>query len=216
MERHGFKAFAYIDDFVLVTKKNKAQRAFDTLSNLFEELGLPMNEDKRTPPTAKLTCLGISIDIHDNTLSIDPLKLEAIHGECIRVYSKGFISKRTLQSLLCKLLYLHKCVKPARTFLNRILTIFRKHHDRSKIPISEDFRQDIYWIIKFLSHFNGITIFRKEFIQYHNTLHIDASLTGVGGVWDRRVYATPIYSIAGFQLKIVHLQMFNILLFLVL
>ena len=212
MERHGFKTFAYIDDFILVTEKNAANQAFHTLFNLFEELGLPMNEDKRTPPTHKVTCLGITINLHENTLSIDPLKLEGIYMDCIKAFDKKFISKRALQSLLGKLLYLHKCVKPARTFVNRILTVFRKHHDKSRILISEDFRQDIKWFTTFLPHFNGITILKKEPIRDSNTLHIDASLTGLGGVWGHRVYSTPIYPISDFKLKIVHLEMFNILL----
>ena len=207
MEHHGFKTFAYIDDFILVTVKNAANQAFHTLFNLFEELGLPMNEDKRTPPTHKLTCLGITINLHENTLSIDPLKLEGIYMDCIKVFDKKFISKRALQSLLGKLLYLHKCVKPARTFVNRILTVFRKHHDKSRILISEDFRQDIKWFTTFLPHFNGITILKKEPIRDSNTLHIDASLTGLGGVWGHRVYSTPIYPISDFKLKIVHLEM---------
>ena len=171
-----------------------------------------MNEDKRTPPTHKFTCLGITIDLHENTLSIDPLKLEGIYMDCIKAFDKKFISKRALQSLLGKLLYLHKCVKPARTFVNRILTVFRKHHDKSRILISEDFRQDIKWFTTFLPHFNGITILKKEPIRDNNTLHIDASLTGLGGVWGHRVYSTPIYPISDFKLKIVHLEMFNILL----
>ena len=129
-----------------------------------------------------------------------------------QVFSKKSISKRALQSLLGKLLYLHKCVKPACIFVNKILTIFRKLLDHSKIPVSEEFRQDIQWFVKVLPHFNGITIFKKEPIRDCNTLHIDASLTGLGGVWGRRVYATPIYPMSGFQLKIVHLEMFNILL----
>ena len=212
MERHGFKTFAYIDDFILVTEKNAADQAFHTLFNLFEELGLPMKEDKRTPSTHELTCLGITINLHENTLSIDPLKLEGIYMDCIKVFDKKFISKRALQSLLGKLLYLHKCVKPARTFVNRILTVFRKHHDKSRILISEDFRQDIKWFTTFLPHFNGITILKKEPIKDSNTLHIDASLTGLGGVWGHRVYSTPIYPISDFKHKIVHLEMFNILL----
>ena len=211
-ERHGFKTFAYIDDFILVTEKNIANQAFHILFNLFEELGLPMNRDKRTTPTHKLTCLGITIDLHENTLSIDPLKLGGIYMDCIKVLHKKFISKRALQSLSGKLLYLHKCVKPARTFVNRILTVFRKHQDKSKILISEEFRQDVKWFTTFLPHFNGITILKKEPIRDSNTLHIDASLTGLGGVWGHRVYSTPIYPISDFELKIVHLEMFNILL----
>ena len=66
MECHGFKTFAYIDNFVIVTEKNVANQAFHTLFNIFQELGLPMNEEKRTPPRHKLTYLGITIDLYDN------------------------------------------------------------------------------------------------------------------------------------------------------
>ena len=41
---------------------------------------------------------------------------------------------------------------------------------------------------------------------------LDACLTGMGGVlWDR-VYATPIHNLGGLQLKIVHLEMLNIVI----
>ena len=39
-----------------------------------------------------------------------------------------------------------------------------------------------------------------------------ASLTGIGGVWDNRVYASPNIGIPGFELKIVHLEMINVLI----
>ena len=40
---------------------------------------------------------------------------------------------------------------------------------------------------------------------------MDASLTGLGGVWANRVYASPIIQLTQFDLKIVHLEMLNIL-----
>ena len=47
-------------------------------------------------------------------------------------------------------------------------------------------------------------------MEYNETLCIDASLTGIGGVWKNRVYASPILDIP--DLKIVHLEMINILI----
>ena len=102
MGRHGFQTFAYIDDFVIVTEKNVANQAFHTLYNIFQELGLPMNEDKRMPPTHKLTCLGITIDLHNNTLSIDPVKLEAIYEDCIEKGSSILIRKTSILAQMCK------------------------------------------------------------------------------------------------------------------
>ena len=91
MKHKGFKTFAYIDDFILVNSKSKAQQAFDTLTDLLQELGLPMNNDKRSPPTRTLTCLGICIDLENNTVSIDKGKIEAIHDQCAKILPKRFI-----------------------------------------------------------------------------------------------------------------------------
>ena len=43
-------------------------------------------------------------------------------------------------------------------------------------------------------------------------MHIDASLTGLGEIWNQEVYSTPIFDIYDFQLKIVHLEMFNLVI----
>ena len=40
---------------------------------------------------------------------------------------------------------------------------------------------------------------------------MDASLTGLGGIWCDRVYATPIIPLIHWDLKIVHLEMLNLL-----
>ena len=119
MKCKGFKTFAYIDDFILMNPKSKAQQAFDTLTDLLQELGLPMNSDKTTPP-----CLGICIDLDTNTLNIDAENIGTIYDQCMKSLCKTTISKKHLQSLLGKLLYLHKCVKPARIFVNCILATF--------------------------------------------------------------------------------------------
>ena len=58
MREQGCSIFAYIDDFVIVSNADDAERHFQTFSNLLDELGLPMNPDKRTPPCRALTCLG--------------------------------------------------------------------------------------------------------------------------------------------------------------
>ena len=60
----------------MVSQEADADRHFDKLSALFTELGLPMNIVKRSQPTRSLTCLGITIDLDNNSLSIDKDKLE--------------------------------------------------------------------------------------------------------------------------------------------
>ena len=70
MKKLGHTIFAYIDDYIIVSPREEADRAFKQLSELLDELGLPMNPDKRVSPTKALTCLGINIDIARNILSI--------------------------------------------------------------------------------------------------------------------------------------------------
>ena len=177
MQTKSYKIFAYIDDYIMVGSKAHTERAFHELTALLTELGLPMNSDKRTPPTRALTCLGIRIDVASNTLSIDGQKLHHIYKECIHVSTKTHVSKKAMQSLLGKLLYL-----PARAFINRILDLFRTNCRAKKIRLNDGFHKDIQWFLTFLPKFNGFTYIKREPILNCDTLHLDASVTGLGGL----------------------------------
>ena len=50
----GCKVHAYIDDYVIVAQRGLAFEHFNNLVNLLQELGLPMNEDKKTPHQTSL------------------------------------------------------------------------------------------------------------------------------------------------------------------
>ena len=212
MAQEGIKIFAYIDDYVMVSPKASSEAEFQCLASLLMELGLPSNPDKQTPPCRKLTCLGIQIDLDNNELSIDPEKLESIHNECIATSGKRHLSRKAFQSLLGKLLYIHKCVPPARTFINRMLALFRQNPTAKRITLTDDFHKDLAWFLVFLPKFNGITYIRKPEISQNHTLHVDASLNGLGGIWNNEVYATPIFNVYQTTLKIVHLEMLNLVI----
>ena len=108
MAKKGVKLHCYI---IVVTTKLKATQQFSALCDLLHELGLPLNKSKVTPPTKRLTCLGIDIDIMNNTTNIAQDKLEAIYEECLAVRNKNFLSKQAF-------------IKPSRIFVNRILGLF--------------------------------------------------------------------------------------------
>ena len=46
MKKLDHPMFPYIDDYIIVSSKEEADRAFKQLSELLDELGLPMNPDK--------------------------------------------------------------------------------------------------------------------------------------------------------------------------
>ena len=74
-----------------------------------------------------------------------------------------------------KLLYIQKTVKPARAFINRILTTFRGASHKQKIYLNKD----IDWFLQFLPLFNGITFIEKNAVDDTQSLFLDASLTGM-------------------------------------
>ena len=45
-----------------------------------------------------------------------------------------------------------------------------------------------------------------------HSLYLDASLTGMGAVWRNRLYATPCHNRVDLNLKIIHLEMLNIVI----
>ena len=212
MRRHDCKIFAYIDDFIIVSKKNDAMRHYQALFDLFTELGLPMNQDKLSPPTRILTCLGVTIDLDKNLIYIEQSKMEEIYKECILSRSKKSLTRRQFQSLLGKLIYLHKCCKPARIFVNRILSFFRESSGAKRIHLTQEFFMDLDWFITFLPRFSGSSKIFKSDIRQMNSLNVDACLKGVGGVWNNRVYAAPVPTYANFQPNITHLEMLNIMI----
>ena len=210
MAKKGVKMHRYIDDYIVVTAKLKATEQFSMLCDLLQELGLPMNKNV-TPPTTKLTCLGIDIDIDNNTMSIAKDKLNTIYEECLAVSNKKYLSKQSFQSLIGKLIYIQKCVKPSRTFINRILDLFRSNAHSRKIYLTPEFHKDIQWFLAFLPSYNGVTYIKKTNLDPEQTLHLDACLTGMGAIWRHRVYATPIHNCGDLKLTIVHLEMLNII-----
>ena len=180
MRKENFGIFAYIDDFIMISPENDAHSQFKKLFDFLSYLGLPMNQDKLTSPCRVLTCLGITINLDNNSLSIDKAKMDEMYSECISVMKKRTLSRRQLQSLLGKLLYLHKCIKPARIFVNRILAVFEDNPHKKRIKLTKEFHKDVEWFINFLPLFSGSTSIFKLDIHNPHTLHIDPCLTGVG------------------------------------
>ena len=125
--------------------------------------------------------MGIDIDVNTGLLSVPHDKLKCIYDLCVQWAFKAKASKKQLQSLAGKLLYIHRCVKPARLFINRILTKIRDAPDKGFVKLDDEFYKDIRWFIAFIKRFNGAVFFNKSVVQHVN-VYLDASLAGLGGV----------------------------------
>ena len=148
------------------------------------------------------------MDTVAKTIAIPQEKLERIHLILAEWRHKRFCSKQQLQSLLGNLLYVHKCVRPARTFVNHMLELLRQNYDKNSITLTTSFRRDLRWFDKFLAKYNGSSFFDHKPI--FGTIELDACLTGLGGCWEYLVYHVPIQK--HYQnLAITQLEMSNIL-----
>ena len=101
--------------------------------------------------------------------------MQKIHLLCTHWRQNTFATRNQLQKLLGNLLHIHRCVKPARLFTNRMLQTLRTCPKRGSIPLNNEFFKDLNWFSKFLKVFNGsveIHITR----EIENTVYVDSSL----------------------------------------
>ena len=110
--------------------------------------------------------------------------------------------------LLGNLLYIHKCVKPSRIFVNRMLELLHKNYDTASISITQEFKRDLRWFCNFLGQYNGTSYFDYKSTDF--VVELDACLVNLGGRYKNLVYHLPVVKPYA-NLAIVHLEMINIL-----
>ena len=208
MTSRDVRMYNYIDDVICIHKRHNADAEFDVLHSLFEFLGVPVNPKKVVRPCRSLTCMGIEVDLDMRQLRIPHTKIIEILDMCQLITAKRVISRKQLQSLLGKLLYVHRCVPPARIFVNRLLNTLRNANE--KIKVNSDMLQDIMWFQQFLRKFNGKIMFKDTREAFD--VYIDASLTGMGACWNENAYAVSRHILATATLSITQLEMLNVLI----
>ena len=198
----------YIDDLLYVGTPSNIWQLYHDLLQLLQDLGLDVSQNKLVPPSTQVICLGILVDSVSKTLSIPHDKLKDIIQMVDNWQGRKTCTKTQLQSLLGSLLYITKCVHPARYFLNRMLIVLRNNVNNRYISLDTSFFQDLNWFHQFLKHFNGVTYFDNRKVQGH--IHLDASLTGFGASYNNMVYALPLPQSFS-QFHITQLEMLNVI-----
>ena len=167
------------------------------------ELGLDISLKKLVPPSTSVVCLGILV----NSITIPADKLHEITQLCSQWSTKWHCGKQDFQSLLGSLLYVTRCMKHSRYFLNRMLQMLRDNVQSRKILITPEFRKDLAWFDQFLSQYNGVAYYDTNYS--HTGVHLDACLSGLGASFESMVYALPIPKNNN-NYNIVHLELLNI------
>ena len=91
-------------------------------------------------------------------MSIPPKKISDIRKMYTDWSDKRVVRKNELQSLLGSLLYITKCVRSSRFFLNRMLQLLRENFDSNIIVLTSEFFKGLHWFQTFLQVYNGVTI----------------------------------------------------------
>ena len=208
MRQRGHDVINYIDDILGIDLPSRVDASFDALSSLLERLGFEISQNKLIKPSTCVNCLGVLVNTKDFTLSVPPQKLQEILNMCQTWRCRTECTKHQLQSLLGSLLFVSKCVRSSRFFLNRLLDVLHTMHGKNKVLLSPEAQRDINWFQKFLPTFNGVTIFYHRPIAYE--IELDACLQGLGARCGSQVFAFP-HPMGYLDYNIAHLEMLNIL-----
>ena len=118
-------------------------------------------------------------------MSVTPDRLLELHTDLLPKWlSKRSATKTELQSLIGKLAFVSKCVRPGHLFLTRILDTLRSlrcnHH---RVKLSAEFQKDIRRWMWFINIYNGVSFIPTELWSASDSIFsTDACLTGCGGM----------------------------------
>ena len=149
------------------------------------------------------------------TMSVPEEKLQEIKHTLQTWANKALASKREIQSILGKLQFAAKCVKPGRVFIARMLEHLRSLTfvpPDKKTPLPTSFLKDIAWWQKFMERYNGVSITSQESWSTPDTVFAtDACLEACGGhTTDAFFHCVFLPNIRGMDLHINALEMLTV------
>ncbi len=182
----GFDIINYLDDFGGAQPAENANAAFDTLGSVLYELGLQEAPEKAQAPSPNMEFLGVLFDVKKMEMRITPERLNELSALLDRWASANTATRKELESLIGKLQFVAKCVKPGRLYISRLLAVLRAL-PKCKRPfrITREAKKDIKWWRMFLRKYNGVSIIGDATWSNPDAVFAtDACLSGCGGFSD--------------------------------
>ena len=183
----------YLDDyFVANSDQSSCSHDMDTIIHVFNRLGIPVALDKLVGPLQCITYLGIEIDAGASTIWLPQPKLVELQPLISVWLKRTNCTKRELLSLIGKLSFAAKVVKPGRLFLRRLIdlstTVSRLSHH---IHLNKEAKADLKWWQEFLISWNGVSIIQdRPLVASELVLATDACLNiGCRGTFGNRWFA---------------------------
>ena len=141
------------------------------------------------PHTTRIEFLGITCDSQSMTMEIPMDKIKDTQAELDQWLYRTAATRKELESIIGRLQFMGKCVKPGRVFVARLLNWLKTLHRKGKHNIPLEARKDFAWWGRFLQNYNGVSI-----IWLHNNpqpgsiIATDASKKGFGGLADNEYF----------------------------
>ncbi|CAC5421761.1 unnamed protein product [Mytilus coruscus] len=138
----------YLDDFIFggSANSNDCLVLMNTFTELCNELGVPIAEDKTIHPTTRLTFLGLEIDTVDMVDRIPVAKLIKLRSQLQPMRIKRKIKFKDFESLVGLLAFSSRAVPFSRAFLRRfydVIASFRVKKPFFSVRITSEIREDV-------------------------------------------------------------------------
>ena len=163
-----FYLLNYVDYFLGAETREKIWDAFNHLTQLLQELRVDTAPEKIVPSTTRLEFLGITVDSNTMTMEIPQEKIKEVMQELKTWLYRTVCTRREIESLVGKLQFMGKCVKPGRIFVARLINWMKTLPRQGRHTVPLEARKDIAWWGRFLQQYNGISI-----LWLHNNLELD-------------------------------------------
>ena len=148
----------YVDDFVGAETKEMIWAAYEHLTQLLEELKVETAPEKMVPPTTRMEFLGITLDSQTMTMEMPREKIEDTIKELSTWLFKTKATRKELESLVGRLQFMGKCIKPGRVFISRLVNWMKGLPRQGLHTIPLEARKDMAWWARYLQEYNGISI----------------------------------------------------------
>lgn len=186
MEQNGVSDVDnYVDDFFTCGPPgtNQCEDNLNVMLDTCDGAKFSVAPRKIVWPAPVMEFLGIVIDSINMILCISESRLQDVLSELEKWSRKKTCTKRQLLSIIGKLTFVSKVVRPGRTFVRRMIEFSKKatalHH---KIKLNVEFQKDVQWWLYYLPSWNGISLFYDEdwTTSADLCLYTDASNIGYG------------------------------------
>jgi len=195
-----------LDDFLFANHAySSCERDLVAFSNMCQEVGVPLSEEKTYYPDTTMSFLGIELDtrLMEARLPID--KLQKCKETIQEFLLRSSVSLKQVQSLVGLLNHVCQVVVPGRAFLRRLIDLTRNRtYKTGPIHINSGVRLDLQMWGHFLDTFNGKSFFVDDQFTTDSTLNLYTDAAGslgygavygtewLYGAWPQALHSTNI------------------------